>query len=61
MLAVVVALAAAGWRRLNPFVKFIAGSMAKNQSDHRDWDAIRAWAEGLRPKLLPEMSVHPAL
>jgi menaquinone-dependent protoporphyrinogen oxidase len=22
------------------------------EGDHRDWDAIRAWAEGLRPKLL---------
>jgi hypothetical protein len=23
------------------------------QPDHRDWEAIRAWAEGLRSKLLP--------
>jgi len=26
------------------------------EGDHRDWDAIRAWAEGLLPTLL---RVHP--
>jgi len=24
-----------------------------SEGDHRDWDAIRAWAEGIRPLLLP--------
>lgn len=34
--------------------RFVADSMAKETADHRDWDAIRAWAEGLRPSLLAE-------
>jgi menaquinone-dependent protoporphyrinogen oxidase len=34
------------------FFKFVAGAMAENQEDHRNWEAIRAWAEGLRPALL---------
>ena len=35
-------------------VRFIIRSMAKDQelgADFRDWDAIRDWAAGLRPKL----------
>ena len=25
-----------------------------SEGDHRDWDAIRAWAESIRPLLLKE-------
>jgi menaquinone-dependent protoporphyrinogen oxidase len=41
------------YRRLNPILRGMAGSMAKNPDikDGRDWDAIRAWAAGLREKL----------
>jgi hypothetical protein len=35
------------FKRLFPF-KFVAGAMAQNQQDHRDWEAIRAWAKGVR-------------
>jgi len=31
--------------------RFMASAMARNTPDHRDWDAIRAWAQGLRPAL----------
>ncbi|MBN1659358.1 MAG: flavodoxin domain-containing protein [Anaerolineae bacterium] len=40
------------FKRLPFFLRFIAGAMARDTKDSRDWDAIRAWAEGLRPKLL---------
>lgn len=40
------------FKRLFPFFRFVAGAMARNQEDHRDWDAIRAWATGLKPVLL---------
>jgi menaquinone-dependent protoporphyrinogen oxidase len=40
------------FKHLFLFYKFVAGAMAKNQPDHRDWDAIRAWAAGLRPTLV---------
>jgi menaquinone-dependent protoporphyrinogen oxidase len=34
------------------FWKFIMRAMAKESGDKRDWEAIHAWATGLRPKLL---------
>jgi len=34
--------------------KFIMRAMAKEAGDERDWEAIRAWAVDLRPKLLGE-------
>jgi hypothetical protein len=39
------------YRRLFPLFKIPVGSMAESEPDHRDWDAIRAWAEALQPKL----------
>jgi menaquinone-dependent protoporphyrinogen oxidase len=39
------------FKRLFPLLKMPVKAMAE-QPDHRDWEAIRAWAEGLRPKLL---------
>jgi hypothetical protein len=39
------------FRRLFPLFKLPLQSMAE-QPDHRDWEAIQAWAEGVRPKLL---------
>jgi menaquinone-dependent protoporphyrinogen oxidase len=39
------------YRRLFPLLKIPIGGMAESEPDHRDWEAIRAWAEGLRPKL----------
>jgi menaquinone-dependent protoporphyrinogen oxidase len=42
------------FKRLFPFLKFVARAMARDMDDHRDWEAIRAWAEGLRPALLAE-------
>jgi menaquinone-dependent protoporphyrinogen oxidase len=36
------------------FWKFIMRAMAKESGDERDWEAIRAWAAGLRPKLVEE-------
>jgi menaquinone-dependent protoporphyrinogen IX oxidase len=38
------------FKRLFPLMKIPVKAMAE-QEDHRDWTAIRAWAEGLRPKL----------
>jgi menaquinone-dependent protoporphyrinogen oxidase len=38
------------FRRLFPLMKLPVKAMAE-QEDHRDWDAIRAWAEGLRLRL----------
>ena len=35
------------FERMLPCVKFIVNAMAKETPDHRDWDAIRAWAEAL--------------
>jgi menaquinone-dependent protoporphyrinogen oxidase len=34
--------------------KAIVRSVAQDMEDQRDWEAIRAWAEGLRPALLAE-------
>jgi menaquinone-dependent protoporphyrinogen oxidase len=39
------------YRRLFPLLKIPVGAMADSEPDHRDWEAIRSWAEGLRPKL----------
>ena len=39
------------FKRLFPLLKVPVKAMAE-QPDHRDWEAIRAWAEALRPKLL---------
>lgn len=39
------------FRRLFPLFRVPLQAMAE-QPDHRDWEAIRTWAEGLRPKLL---------
>jgi menaquinone-dependent protoporphyrinogen oxidase len=39
------------YRRLFPLLKIPARTMAESEPDHRDWEAIRAWAEALRPKL----------
>jgi menaquinone-dependent protoporphyrinogen oxidase len=39
------------YRRLFPLLKIPIGAMAESEADHRDWEAIRSWAEGLRPKL----------
>ena len=39
------------FRRLFPLFRIPVQAMAE-QPDHRDWEAIRAWATGLRPKLL---------
>lgn len=39
------------YKRLFPLLKIPVSAMAESEPDHRDWEAIRAWAEGLRPKL----------
>ena len=39
------------FRRLFPLVKIPVKAMAESQEDERDWEAIRAWAEGLRERL----------
>ena len=41
------------FQRLFPLLKIPARAMAEEQ-DHRDWDAIRAWAEGLPSQLFKE-------
>ena len=38
--------------RLGLFQRKMIGAMAKNQGDARDWEAVGAWADALRPKLL---------
>jgi menaquinone-dependent protoporphyrinogen oxidase len=38
-------------KKLNPILRSMAASMAKNMRDGRDWDTIRAWANGLPEKL----------
>jgi len=40
------------FKRLFPLLKIPVRAMAEQQPDHRDWNAIRAWAEELRPRLL---------
>jgi len=39
------------YKRLFPLMKIPIGAMASNTPDHRDWDAIRAWAEAVYTKL----------
>jgi len=34
--------------------RFMANAMADNTPDSRNWDAIRAWAQGVRPALMGE-------
>jgi menaquinone-dependent protoporphyrinogen oxidase len=36
------------YKRLLPCLKFPVSAMAKDVPDHRDWDAIRTWAESLQ-------------
>ena len=38
--------------RLFPLMKIPIKAMAEKESDHRDWETIRTWAESLRPRLL---------
>ena len=42
------------FKSLFPLLKFPARAMARSTPDRRDWAAIRAWAEGVRPALLTE-------
>jgi menaquinone-dependent protoporphyrinogen oxidase len=39
------------YERMGFFWKWIVSKMAGSEGDHRDWEAIRAWAIGLRDKL----------
>ena len=40
------------FKRLFPLAKIPIRAMAEDGSDHRDWEAIRAWTEQLKPSLL---------
>ena len=40
------------FRKLFFVLKYSIQATAEETEDHRDWEAIRAWAEGLRPRLL---------
>ena len=40
------------FQQLPFFIRAIAGAMARDTKDYRNWQAIRAWAEELRPHLL---------
>jgi menaquinone-dependent protoporphyrinogen oxidase len=40
------------FKRLFPLLKIPIKAMVENTPDHRDWEAIGAWAERLRPRLL---------
>jgi menaquinone-dependent protoporphyrinogen IX oxidase len=42
----------ADYDRLFWLMRLMVKAMAKEGGDHRDWDAIRNWAAGLRPALL---------
>jgi menaquinone-dependent protoporphyrinogen oxidase len=46
------------FRHLFPFFKFVARAMAKDQKDHRNWEAIRTWAAGLRATLAGAFQVE---
>ncbi len=48
------------FKRLFFGFRFMANAMAGNTPDHRDWDTIRAWAQGLRPALKLEASEEKA-
>jgi menaquinone-dependent protoporphyrinogen oxidase len=39
------------FKRLNPIIRLITGSMVENTEDARDWEAIGAWTEKVRPLL----------
>lgn len=39
------------FKRLFPLLKVPIGGMARSTPDHRDWDAIRAWANDVAGKL----------
>jgi len=39
------------YKRLFPLLKIPVGGMASSTPDHRDWEAIRAWAEAVSGKL----------
>jgi menaquinone-dependent protoporphyrinogen oxidase len=45
------------FRALNPFLKIPTRAMAKREPDHRNWEAILAWAAELGPMLMPEPAV----
>lgn len=38
--------------KLSWLMRQMVKAVSKEAGDHRDWDAIRNWAKGLRPKLL---------
>ncbi|MBN1580222.1 MAG: flavodoxin domain-containing protein [Anaerolineae bacterium] len=40
------------FKHLFPLLKIPVKAMAESTPDHRDWEAIRAWTEQLRPRLL---------
>jgi menaquinone-dependent protoporphyrinogen oxidase len=42
------------YERLFPLTRLIVKAMS-GEGDHRDWEAIRAWAAGLRPALLGQV------
>jgi menaquinone-dependent protoporphyrinogen IX oxidase len=42
------------FNRLFFLFKFIVRAVAQDMEDERDWEAIRAWAGGLRPALAVE-------
>jgi menaquinone-dependent protoporphyrinogen oxidase len=39
------------FKRLFFGLKFVVGAVARDGDDHRDWEAIRDWATGLKPAL----------
>jgi menaquinone-dependent protoporphyrinogen IX oxidase len=40
------------YEKLFPLLKIPVKAMAEDTEDHRDWDAIHAWAESLREKIM---------
>ena len=38
---------------IRPLATAVGEAIAKEMADSRDWEAIRAWAEGVQPKLTP--------